>query len=163
MKLYLSSCSLYALYINGQFVDCGQYPGYEDYQVYDVIDITSYTVDGVNSLFLTQYVGGKDFSTHRVLIPGVIFSVWQNEDCILNSSAECLSRVNPYYMCGDMERVSLQLGYIKFIFKGISQFAKIYIRKSDCQISSDRFPFCFKHSFAADVRRRHIVAQRRQP
>lgn len=111
VTLYLSSCSLYALYINGQFVDCGQYPGYEDYQVYDEIDITSYTVEGVNSLFLTQYVVGKDFSTHRVLIPGAIFSVWQNENCILNSSAECLSRVNPYYMCGDMERVSLQLGY----------------------------------------------------
>lgn len=28
--IYLSSCSQYALYINGQFIDCGQYPGYEN-------------------------------------------------------------------------------------------------------------------------------------
>ena len=109
--LYLSVCSLYAIYINGQFVDCGQYPGYEDYQVYDVLDITPYVVDGVNNLLLTQYVIGKDFSTHRTLIPGVIFSVWQNDHCVLNSTPDCLSRVNPYYMYGEMERVSLQLGY----------------------------------------------------
>lgn len=109
--LYVSACSLYALYINGEFVDCGQYPGYEDYQVYDVLDITDYVIGGKNTLLLTQYVIGTDFSTHRILKPGVIFSIWQNDVCVLNSDENCLSRVNPYYINGDMERVSLQLGY----------------------------------------------------
>ena len=110
-ELYLSACSLYAVYINGQFVDCGQYPGYEDYQVYDTLDITSYLVEGENTLFITQYAIGADFSTHRILIPGVIFSIWQEDMCVLNSTVECLSRVNPYYVSGEMERVSLQIGY----------------------------------------------------
>ena len=109
--LYVSACSLYGLYINGEFVDCGQYPGYEDYQVYDVLDITDYIVEGKNTLLLTQYVIGADFSTHRILKPGVIFSIWQNNECVLNSDENCLSRVNPYYIHGDMEKVSLQLGY----------------------------------------------------
>lgn len=109
--LYVSACSLYAVYINGEFVDCGQYPGYEDYQVYDVLDITDYVIEGKNTLLLTQYVMGADFSTHRILKPGVIFSIWQNEECVLHSDENCLSRVNPYYINGDMEKVSLQLGY----------------------------------------------------
>lgn len=109
--LYVSACSLYALYINGEFIDCGQYPGYEDYQVYDVLDITDHVMEGENTLLLIQYVVGADFSTHRILTPGVIFSVWQNNKCVLNSDENCLSRVNPYYIHGAMERVSLQLGY----------------------------------------------------
>ena len=39
-RLYLSSYSQYAAYINGKFVDCGQYCGYEDYQVYDILNIS---------------------------------------------------------------------------------------------------------------------------
>lgn len=109
--LYVSACSLYGLYVNGKFVDCGQYPGYEDYQVYDVLDITDYVVEGKNTLLLTQYVMGTDFFTHRITRPGVIFAIWQDGECVLNSGTECLSRINPYYTNGEMEKVSLQLGY----------------------------------------------------
>lgn len=110
--LYLSVCSLYAVYINGQFVDCGQYPGYEDYQVYDSLDITRFIIEGTNTLFITQYVMGKDFATHRDLIPGVIFAIWQKNSCVLKSTTDCMSRVNPYYENGEMEHVSPQLGYV---------------------------------------------------
>lgn len=109
--IYLSACSLYALYINGHFVDCGQYPGYEDYQVYDTLDITPYILDGRNELLLTQYVSGIDCATNRKLIPGVIFTIWQDEECLLNSSPNCMCRANPYYLQGEMERVTYQIGF----------------------------------------------------
>lgn len=109
--LYLSVASLYAVYINGQFVDCGQYPGYEDYQVYDALDVTKYIVDGTNTIFLTQYVIGTDFSTHRALEPGVLFEIWQKDKCVLYSTTKCESRANPYYINGKMEYVSAQVGY----------------------------------------------------
>ena len=109
--IYLSSCSQYALYINGQFIDCGQYPGYENYQVFDVLDITSYVTEGKNELLLTQYVSGIDCATGRKQNPGVIFTVWQGEECLLNSSTKCLGRVNPYYAYGEMERVTYQIGF----------------------------------------------------
>ena len=111
-SLYLSVYSLYSVYINGHFVDCGQYPGYEDYQVYNELDITPYLLNGKNELLLTQYVGGIDCATSRIQFPGVIFTIWQDENCILNSSVDCLSRINPFYLHGEMERVTYQIGYI---------------------------------------------------
>ena len=38
--LYLSAHSQYAVYVNGSFVDCGQYDDYETCQVYDSLDLT---------------------------------------------------------------------------------------------------------------------------
>jgi len=111
-KLYISAHSMYAVYINGRFVDCGQYPGYETYQVYDELDITAYMTDGENELLVMQYVMGLDNSVHRIQIPGVIFAVWQGEQCILNSTEECFSRQNANYVSGDMERINRQMGYV---------------------------------------------------
>ena len=110
--LYISAHSLYAVYINGQFVDCGQYPGYEDYQVYDKLDITSYLIEGTNSLFITQYVAGIDCAIQRKQIPGIIFSMWQDEKNILYSTPDCLCRINPYYKNGEMDFATWQIGYI---------------------------------------------------
>ncbi len=109
--LYISACNQYAVYVNGLFVDCGQYPGYEDYQVYDELDITEYIREGDNELLIIQYVVGADFSTHRTLLPGVIFTVWQGENCCLNSTMKCKSRKNPYYQDGPMEHITPQLGF----------------------------------------------------
>ena len=93
-KLYISASTLYAVYVNGQFVECGQYADYEDYQVYDEILLDSYLVEGKNQIEITHYVVGENFSTHRIQIPGVIFSVWQDDKCLLNSNEDVLSRKN---------------------------------------------------------------------
>lgn len=111
VSLYLSVTTLYAVYVNDSFVDCGQYCGYENYQVYDRLDITPYLTAGNNTLKIVQYVQGSDTSTHRKEIPGVIFAVWQEGNCLLVSNQDCLSRVNPHYKRGKMEYVSGQLGF----------------------------------------------------
>lgn len=111
-KLYISASTLYAVYVNGQFVECGQYADYEDYQVYDEISLDSYLVRGKNQIEITQYVVGENFSTHRIQIPGIIFSIWQNDICLLNSNEDVLSRQNVHYQSGPMEKISLQLGYV---------------------------------------------------
>ena len=57
----VSACSQYAVYINGVFVFCSQYDGYENYQIYDTIDVASYIADGENVLQIIQYNIGEDF------------------------------------------------------------------------------------------------------
>lgn len=111
-SLYISAVNMYAVFVNGQFVNSGQYPGYEDYQVYDTLDIMPYIKRGKNQLKITQYVMGQTFFTHRALKPGVIFAVWQGENCLLGSNTRCKSRVNPYYEYGKMESVTGQLGFV---------------------------------------------------
>lgn len=109
-RLYLSSYSQYAAYINGKFVDCGQYCGYEDYQVYDILNISPFVHEGKNTLHIRHYVSGEDFSTCRKQIPGVIFSVYSDENCVLNSSCDCLS-VKDTRVLGLKEIITPQLGF----------------------------------------------------
>ena len=74
VQLYISAHSNYALWINGQFADCGQLPDYESRQIYDTLDITHLVKPGENLLEITQYVAGRAFSTGRPAIPAVIFA-----------------------------------------------------------------------------------------
>lgn len=109
-KLYLCAYSQYAVYVNGIFVNCGQYDGYEDYQVYDMLDITEYLKEGTNELYIGHYVCGEDFSTRQKQLPGIIFTI-QKEECeILSSNCSCLSRVNKHFLKNG-EKISGQLGF----------------------------------------------------
>lgn len=112
IKLYISASTLYAAYINGEFADCGQYADYEDYQVYDELDISAFVKPGKNTLKIVQYVIGANYFTHRIQIPGIIFALWQKENCIAVSNEEVLSRKNTQYQDGDMESISGQLGFV---------------------------------------------------
>lgn len=109
-KLYISANSQYVVYVNGQFVDCGQYDDYEDYQVYDTLDITTYLKQGKNELYIGHYVCGGNFSTRRKQVPGIIFAVWSGEENILSSNCTCRSRENKHFLKNE-ECISGQLGY----------------------------------------------------
>lgn len=112
IRLYISASTLYAVYVNGEFVDCGQYAGYEDYQVYDELDISSFVKAGKNTLKIVHYVIGTNYFTHRIQIPGIIFSLWQGDCCLVNSDGNIPSRKNTNYHGGDMEYISAQLGFV---------------------------------------------------
>jgi len=109
-QLYISSHSQYAIYVNGQFVDCGQYSGYEDYQVYDILDISAFVHTGENTLYVWHYVSGENFSTCTKQIPGVIFSIYNDGRCVLNSNCKCLSAEDKRLL-GLREKITVQLGY----------------------------------------------------
>ncbi len=112
IRLFISASTLYAVYINGEFVDCGQYADYEDYQVYDELDISAFVRPGKNILKIAHYVIGANYFTHRIQIPGVIFTLWQDDNCLLNSDEDVLSRQDMHYDSGDMEFISGQLGFV---------------------------------------------------
>ena len=112
IKLFISASTLYSVYVNDRFVDCGQYADYEDYQVYDELDISRFVSTGKNILKIAHYVIGANYFTHRIQIPGIIFAVWQNDQCLLGSNENVSSRQDCHYADGDMEFISGQLGFV---------------------------------------------------
>ncbi len=108
--LYIAAHTQYAVYINGNFADAGQYDDYEDWQFYDTIDITDFCCEGENELAVWHYVAGDDFSTRSSLIPGIIFSVYEGEKCLLSSDVDCLSAEDNRVL-GLCEKVTRQLGF----------------------------------------------------
>ena len=108
--LFISAHLQYAVYVNGTFVDWGQYADYEHYQVYDELCLDPYLHEGDNELLVRQYVCGTDFSTHGALIPGVIFAAWDGEDELLYSNPTILSRPDVRYL-ENGELLTPQLGY----------------------------------------------------
>lgn len=98
--LYISAHSQYAVYLNGSFVNCGQYDDYENYQVYDTLDLTDYLQAGDNELLIVQYVCGINTSTRSIQIPGIIFAVWDRDVLLLSSNPEVLSGEEKRYNNG---------------------------------------------------------------
>lgn len=127
LTLHLCAHTRYAVYVNDRFVDCGQYPGYEDYQVYDSLDISQFVNPGENTLRIAHYVMGADFLTIRKQIPGIIFALWQGDNCLLTSTPDVLSRKNAHYADGQMEVINDVLG---FVFKYDACAAELPYAKS---------------------------------
>ena len=102
----------YALWLNGEFVNCGSYPGYEDLAFCDWIDLSAHAKDAGNQLRITAHHPGLDTSTYRNKPPFVIFEVYDGETVVAASGRETLSRRNPNYAQGtDVGMVSGQLGF----------------------------------------------------
>ena len=112
VHLFISASTLFAVYVNGMFVDCGQYADYEDYQAYDILDIKKFVKPGKNTLKIEHYVIGTNYFTHRIQIPGIIFALWEKDNCVLCSNEAVLSRKNTHFADGPMEHISGQLGYV---------------------------------------------------
>ncbi len=108
--LYLAAHAEYAVYLNGRFVDCGQYDDYETRQFYDTLCLDTYLQAGDNELVIGQYVSGYASSSCNALIPGVIFAAWDGETELLVSSPAILSREDVRYH-PDQELLTPQLGY----------------------------------------------------
>jgi len=58
-QLRISADSDYALYLNGVFVDAGQYDDFPQDKVYDVLDVTAFVKTGKNKLAIRAYHQGR--------------------------------------------------------------------------------------------------------
>lgn len=108
--LYLAAHAEYAVYVNGTFVDCGQYDDYETRQFYDTLCLDAYLQPGDNELVIGQYVSGYASSSCNALIPGVIFAAWDGDCELLYSSPSILSGEDRHYR-SNTELLTPQLGY----------------------------------------------------
>lgn len=109
-RLRVSADSNYALYINGQFVESGQYADYPDYKVYDEFDVTDFLISGINYIaFVVWYYGVQTFN-YTIAKPGLIFEIEQGDSVLLSSGPDVLSRKSETYLSGNNQMITPQLG-----------------------------------------------------
>ena len=110
VTLRLSCNSDYALYLNGEFVTCGQYPDFPKYKIYDDIDLTPFCKQGENELLVLVWYYGVGSQTYFVAPAGVIFELFCGEHILLSSGCGTLCRKNEQYLNGACKKITGQLG-----------------------------------------------------
>lgn len=112
MVFALSVDSNYTLYINGEFVNSGQYPDLPHYKVYDKLNITSYCKPGINHIaIVVWYYGIKGSFTYYAGKAALCFELYRNNQLCLQSNEAVLSRLSKTYQNGLQKRITGQLGY----------------------------------------------------
>ena len=109
--LYISADAQYMVYVNGRYVNGGQYADFPDYKVYDELDITPFVREGQNVLKIGGYCPITDSSTYRLGHPSVIFAVRCGDEMVLESGEDTLCIQDPCYKSGPVDKVTGQLGY----------------------------------------------------
>ena len=108
--IHISADSNYSLYINGTFVNSGQYGDYPHYKVYDKIDITEFCKEGKNLLAITVWyygtVGGQTYYKGNA---GLRFEIYQENNLSAYSNHSTLSRRNINYISRN-KLITPQLG-----------------------------------------------------
>lgn len=97
LKLLVSVDTDYGVYINGKFVDFGQYVDYPYYKVYDEIDITNYVQDGENTLAFEVWYAGRKKRACFMANAGLFFEVLAQDSVIACSGEKTQSRLSKTY------------------------------------------------------------------
>lgn len=109
--LYISADSDYAVYLNGKFINCGQYDDFPENKVYDVLDLSESLQNGKNVLAITVYYQGRGSFQYKEGNPGVIYLLKKGEKEICHSSAQALCRLSPAWKNGEIPMFTFQLGF----------------------------------------------------
>ena len=107
---HISANSNYAVYINGEYADAGQYADYAEWRSYDSLDISKLIKNGENQLLITVYWQGEDSSCYRLEPAGAVYELRNNES-VLVSGDKTLARKNTNYISSPCPHVSGQLGF----------------------------------------------------
>lgn len=106
--LYLSCDTTYELYINGKFVNFGQYLALPENKFFDKLDISEYVVDGENLIAIEVYYQGYASSCYATGTPGLIYFTEVDGRIFPNDS--CNVAHDPGYTEGNLPLISNQLG-----------------------------------------------------
>lgn len=114
MELLISADSNYSVYINGAFVNSGQYPDFPHYKVYDKLDITELCVKGENSLAVVVWYYGKENMSYFPGKAALRYELYSGGELICFSNEHTLSRMSVSYKNGAQKYITSQLGFSFF-------------------------------------------------
>jgi len=119
-RLFVTCDTNYALYINGAYVNGGQYADYADtYKVYDEIVITDDLKDGENDILIIGYSQNENSFCYSKSTSGIMYVFTENGEAIINSGLHTRANKNPNYKSGPVPNVTFQLLYsFEYSFKG---------------------------------------------
>ena len=111
-RLYITAHTDYSLWNDGRLVTFGQFADYPDQvKIYDEVDITDALQPGENKLTITGYGQRVDSSTQRGEVSGILYVITEDGADVCHSSPDTCIAPHPYYISGNMEKVSGQLGF----------------------------------------------------
>ena len=110
-RLQICSDAGYTVYINGKFVGFGQFKGMPGKKFYDEYDVSSFLKKGENTLSVDAYYQGHTTSCYAHDKANLSFAVILCDGCV-TSDTKTLVRPHPNYKSGDIELVTVQLGYV---------------------------------------------------
>ncbi|HET6485295.1 MAG TPA: hypothetical protein VFH83_02680, partial [Spirochaetia bacterium] len=103
--LYLSSDSNYVLWINGAFVDCGQYSDFPNAKVFDALSVGKHLRQGKNTLCVLVYHYGKTCHVYLKGDPGLVY-VLETGGVRIPSDAETWCRTSRAYTSGPVYQIN---------------------------------------------------------
>ena len=110
VRIRISADSNYALYVNGVFVDSGQYADMPHYKIYDDVDISNYIVPGTNHIAIVVWHYGVTSFSYYIGKPGVIFEIARDTEVVCSSDESVQVRTSKRYRSGRNRHITTQLG-----------------------------------------------------
>ena len=110
-RICISADSDYTLFLNGKFVNSGQYPDFPHYKIYDELDLSPYCIEGENKLAVVVWYYGKENMSYYPGKASLRFEVHDETGILVCSDEKTLSRKSKAYKNGLKKQISLQLGY----------------------------------------------------
>ncbi len=109
-ELVISCDSNYAVWVNGVFVDCGQYSYYPDRHIFDVLVIGESLRRGKNAIAVLVHHHGRTNFSYLKGQPGLMFQIHAGQSRI-GSGPGTLCRPSRAYRQGTMPLTTPQLSY----------------------------------------------------
>jgi len=107
----ISADSNYAIYINGTFVESGQYADYPHYKIYDQLTVTPFCKKGENILAIVVWHYGKESLCYYPGTPALRYEVWCEERLAACSAEGVPCRRDLGYESGRARQITSQMGY----------------------------------------------------
>lgn len=106
--LYISCDTNYSLWVNGQWVNFGQYLAYPKDKHYDEIDISKYIVNGKNSIGILVYYQGVNTFSYSVGEAGLFYAIKTKDGFISNE--DTYTKKASGFKEGEIDLITWQLG-----------------------------------------------------
>lgn len=108
--LLISVDSEYAVWLNGEFLDCGQYDDFSDNKFYDRIPLAGRLRQGLNVLAILAYYQGESSFQYIRGKAGLLYAMVPGIDC-RSEPRRVLCRQSSAYRNGPIEKITSQLGF----------------------------------------------------
>lgn len=110
-SLRISADARYVAWLNGAFLEAGQYADYPVQKIYDEIALDGLLKPGANRLEIGVHSPVTDSSVYAFGAQAVIFEVLEEGACIARSGKEILASPMPGYVSGPVDLITGQMGY----------------------------------------------------
>lgn len=81
-QFFICADTEYALWINGDFISCGQYKDFPNHLCYDTLQIGKYLVEGKNTILIKVYYQGEESMQYAQGDAGLWFMLQNGDTCI---------------------------------------------------------------------------------